>query len=97
MKSHMDHLLLMEMLVAVVDSGSVAGAARKLNLPSPAVSRGVVELERRLGARLLTRTAGAARVTDAGARYAGECRRILLEIDQAFANAAAGRAGPFNL
>ncbi len=57
-KGNMEHFLLMRMLVDVVDCGRFAGNARKLNLSSLAVNRGVLELEQRLGARLLTRTAG---------------------------------------
>ena len=79
----MDKLQAMTMFVAVVDEGSFAGAARKLNVSPPVVTRAVGDLEERLGLRLLTRTTRIVRVTEAGAGYAEDCRRILGEIDEA--------------
>lgn len=79
----MDRLHLMSTFVAVVDTGGFAGASRKLNLSPPAITRAVAELEERLGVQLLTRTTRVVRVTDAGAQYAEDCRRILAEVDLA--------------
>jgi DNA-binding transcriptional LysR family regulator len=79
----MDRLQAMTTFVAVVDTGGFASAARKLELSPPVVTRAVAELEVRLGLRLLTRTTRIVRVTEAGARYADDCRRILAEIDEA--------------
>jgi DNA-binding transcriptional LysR family regulator len=79
----MDRLQAMATFVAVVDTGGFASAARKLQLSPPVVTRAVAELETRLGLRLLTRTTRIVRVTEAGARYADDCRRILAEIDEA--------------
>jgi DNA-binding transcriptional LysR family regulator len=79
----MDRLQAMEIFVAVVDEGGFASAARKLKQPAPAVTRAVAELEARLGVRLLHRTTRVVRVTDAGARYASDCRRLLAEVDAA--------------
>ncbi|MEK8029804.1 LysR family transcriptional regulator [Ideonella sp. DXS29W] len=85
----MDRLQAMTTFVAVVDCGGFASAARKLNLSPPVVTRAVAELEERLGLRLLTRTTRVVRVTDAGARFAEDCRRIIAAIDEA-ETAAAG-------
>jgi DNA-binding transcriptional LysR family regulator len=90
----MDRLQAMTTFVAVVDSGGFASAARKLNLSPPVVTRAVAELEARLGLRLLTRTTRVVRVTDAGARFAEDCRRILAEIDEAETAAAGTHASP---
>lgn len=79
----MDRLHLMSTFVAVVDTGGFAGASRKLNLSPPAITRAIAELEGRLGVQLLTRTTRVVRVTDAGAQYAEDCRRILAEVDLA--------------
>lgn len=84
----------MTTFVAVVDSGGFASAARKLNLSPPVVTRAVAELEERLGLRLLTRTTRVVRVTDAGARFAEDCRRILADIDEAETVATGTRAAP---
>lgn len=79
----MDRLQAMSAFVTVVDCGGFASAARKLELSPPVVTRAVAELEQRLGLRLLTRTTRFVRVTEAGARFADDCRRILAEIDEA--------------
>lgn len=79
----MDRLQAMTVFVTVVDAGGFASAARKLDLSPPVVTRAVAELEERLGLRLLTRTTRMVRVTEAGARFAEDCRRILAEIDAA--------------
>ena len=79
----MDRLQAMTAFVTVVDCGGFASAARKLELSPPVVTRAVAELEERLGLRLLTRTTRVVRVTEAGARFADDCRRILAEIDAA--------------
>lgn len=79
----MDRLQAMEVFVAVVDCGGFASAARRLDLSAPVVTRAVAELEARLGVRLLTRTTRRVRVTEAGARYADDCRRILADVGQA--------------
>ena len=90
----MDRLQAMTTFVAVVDSGGFASAARKLNLSPPVVTRAVAELEERLGLRLLTRTTRYVRVTDAGARFAEDCRRILAEIEEAETVATGTHAAP---
>jgi len=90
----MDRLQAMTTFVAVVDSGGFASAARKLNLSPPVVTRAVAELEERLGLRLLTRTTRVVRVTDAGARFAEDCRRILADIDEAETVATGTHAAP---
>lgn len=79
----MDRFHLINTFVAVVDTNGFAGAARKLSMSPPAVTRAINELEAHLGLRLLTRTTRTVRVTDAGARYAQDCRRILAELAEA--------------
>lgn len=90
----MDRLQAMTTFVAVVDSGGFASAARKLSLSPPVVTRAVAELEERLGLRLLTRTTRVVRVTDAGARFAEDCRRILADIEEAETVATGTHAAP---
>ncbi len=90
----MDRLQAMTTFVAVVESGGFASAARKLNMSPPVVTRAVAELEERLGLRLLTRTTRVVRVTDAGARFAEDCRRILADIEEAETVATGTHAAP---
>jgi DNA-binding transcriptional LysR family regulator len=79
----LDQLHLINVFVAVVDTNGLAGAARKLNMSPPAVTRAINELETHLGVRLLTRTTRVVRVTEAGERYVEDCRRILSELTEA--------------
>jgi DNA-binding transcriptional LysR family regulator len=76
----MDRLELMEIVVAVVEAGSFSAAARKLDLPLTTVSRKVAALEEHLHTRLFTRAARRISLTDAGADYVLNCRRILQEV-----------------
>jgi DNA-binding transcriptional LysR family regulator len=78
-----DKLYLISVFVAVVDAGGFAGASRKLDISPPAVTRAIAELETQLGVRLLTRTTRVVRVTEPGARYVEDCRRILANLVEA--------------
>ena len=84
----MDRLQTMTVFVAVAEEAGFAPAARRLNMSPPSVTRAVSELETRLGARLLHRTTRAVHLTEAGARYLADCRRILVEIEEADRHAA---------
>ncbi|MCC5809645.1 MAG: LysR family transcriptional regulator [Ectothiorhodospiraceae bacterium] len=90
----MDRFHLMTVFIAVADAGSFAGAARHLRLSPPAVTRAVAELEERLGVRLLTRTTRMVGVTEAGASYLDDCRRILQDLKEADESATGLAATP---
>lgn len=90
----MDRLHLIRVFLAVADAGSFAGAARKVGLSPPAVTRAINALERSLGVRLLARTTRVVRVTEAGARYAEDCRRILAELADAGESARGAQGEP---
>jgi len=79
----MDKLDAMQVLLAVVDSGSLSAGSRKLNAALPSVSRKVAELERHLGTRLLIRTSRNIQLTDAGREYVEAARAIITQIDDA--------------
>lgn len=68
-------------LVAVVDHGSIAAAARALGYSAPAVSRHVSHLERRLGLTLLRRGARSSVSTVTARRIADQARIVLEETD----------------
>jgi len=76
----MDQLRALRVFDKVVASGSFAAAARSLDMTPPVVTRLLAELEAHLGVRLLNRTTRVVRVTEPGARYADDCRRILAEL-----------------
>jgi DNA-binding transcriptional LysR family regulator len=84
----MDHLHALKVFVAIAEVASFAGAARKLGLSPPAVTRAVNDLESHLGLRLLTRTTRVVRLTEAGERYARDGRAILAAVDEAERSAA---------
>jgi DNA-binding transcriptional LysR family regulator len=77
----MDRLTLMQTFVAVAEEEGFAPAARRLGVSPPVVTRSVSALEERLGVRLLERTTRKVRVTEAGARYLGDCKRLLAEVE----------------
>lgn len=90
----MDKLHLINVFVAVVDTNGFAGAARKLSLSAPAVTRAINELETQLGVRLLTRTTRIVKVTEAGAAYAEDCRAVLSQLNEADASVSGLHSAP---
>ncbi|PKP86537.1 MAG: LysR family transcriptional regulator [Alphaproteobacteria bacterium HGW-Alphaproteobacteria-17] len=96
----MDRLLTLEMFVAVADEGGFAAAARKLNSSPPAVTRGIAALEARLGTILFHRSTRAVALTDAGAAFLDQARRILADLagaERALRGAAAVPGGQLHL
>ncbi len=79
----MDRLEAMSIFVEAVDAGSLSAAGRKLGIPLATVSRKVSELETHLNTRLLIRGNRQLQLTDAGASYLEDCRRIISEVRQA--------------
>ncbi|MCV7420447.1 LysR family transcriptional regulator [Mycobacterium yunnanensis] len=75
----------MRMFVAVVEEGSVTGAARRLHISQPALSQAMVALERRLGLELLVRHRTGISPTDAGRTLLIESQAVLARHDQALA------------
>ncbi|MFH7042081.1 LysR family transcriptional regulator [Paucibacter sp. JuS9] len=65
----------------VADSGSLAEAARKLNVTPPAVSQRLMALEARIGMRLLERTGRRSTLTDEGALVASHGRMVAEAIE----------------
>lgn len=92
--SDMDRLQAMTTFVTVVETEGFASAARKLGVSPSVISRVMTELEEHLGVRLLTRTTRVVRVTDAGATFFEDCRRILTEIEAAELTAAGTNTTP---
>lgn len=90
----MDRLTSMRVFVKVVEQGSLAGAARELDLSPAVVTRLVADLEAHLGARLLNRTTRRLALTDVGEDYLGRVRRILADIDEAESAAGASVREP---
>lgn len=83
----MDQLRALRILVSVVGEGSLAGAARALDLAPAVVTRALAELEQHLGARLVQRTTRRMALTPAGAQYVERAQRILDDLAEADAEA----------
>ncbi len=90
----MDRLDAMKVFVAVLDTGSLAGAGRKLHRSPAAVSRAIAFLEEHVGTELLHRTTRSIKLSEAGERYAVACRRVLTDLEEADLTAAGERSAP---
>lgn len=91
----MDRFYLLSVFIAVAEARSFAKAGRQLGMSSPAVTRAVAALEEKLGVRLLSRTTRVVRLTEAGARYLDDGRRIMAEIEEADQSAAGISTTPY--
>ncbi|MFZ5791136.1 MAG: LysR family transcriptional regulator [Pseudomonadota bacterium] len=90
----MDRLDELRLFIAVLDTGSLATAARKLRRSPPAVTRALAELEARLGVRLIERTTRRLAPTEAGRRLAEQARRLLADFEEAMGEAAGESTRP---
>lgn len=88
----MDALRQIEAFVAVVRAGSYVKAAERQDSSKAALSRQVLELETRLGTRLLNRTTRRLSLTETGAAYFERCVQILDDLREADAEAGATTA-----
>jgi len=89
----MDRLQTLRVFHKVVDEGSFAAAARALDLSPAVVTRLVADLEDSVGARLLHRTTRRVSLTTAGESLVLGTRHVLVELDEAFAQARCDTAG----
>lgn len=72
-----------EEFVAIIEEGSVTGAAARLQLPRPTVSRRLAKLEERLGVRLLHRTTRRIAATPQGQVLYERARRLVEDTREA--------------
>jgi len=82
---------------AVIDTGSFSNAAQRLGQTPSGVSRTISRLEKQLGMTLMHRTTRRLDLTEEGAWLLGRARRILAELDDTEAQAAARRTQPSGL
>ena len=69
--------------VAIADAGHFTRAAETLGIGQPPLSQQIQALEREIGTALFTRLPRGVRLTEAGAAFAEDARRILREAEQA--------------
>lgn len=88
------------LFVAIVEGGSLNAAARRENLPAATVTRRLQKLEKRLGCRLLERSARRMVPTPEGMQYYEQCRpliRGLGQITRSLDDAMHAMAGPLRV
>lgn len=89
----MDRLAAMEVFVRVYEAGSFSGAAKRLQVGQPAVSKTVAQLEDRLGVKLLLRHSRGLTPTEAGQNFYERAKRSIEEADEAELAARGAGAG----
>jgi LysR family transcriptional regulator, regulator of abg operon len=72
-----------EQFIAVVDAGSIRGAARQLNMSQPALTRALQQLELDLGVQLMHRSGRGVSLTDAGGVFLARARVAEAELSKA--------------
>ena len=86
----MDRLDELAVFVAVLETGGLARAARRLRRSPTAVTRTLAALEARIGVRLIERTTRKLAVTEAGRRLTDEARAVLAAYETAIAREEEG-------
>jgi DNA-binding transcriptional LysR family regulator len=92
----MDRLDELLILTTILDTGSLAGAARRLRRSPPAVTRSLAALEERVGAILVQRTTRRLTPTQSGQRLAARARELLADYDQAVAGVKESKDAPLH-
>ena len=79
----MDLFNAMRMYVAVVDGGSFAAAADKLEISRAMISKQIQKLEEHLGTRLMNRTTRRLSLTETGRAFYDRSQQILQDVEEA--------------
>ncbi len=82
MRAWLDRIDLFRIFTRVVECSSFTRAADTLGLPRSSVSAAVIELEGRIGARLLHRTTRQVSPTQDGAAFYERCLRLIADIEE---------------
>src|SRR4029434_2639500 len=90
----MDRFDAITAFVKVVETGSFARAALRLDVSVSSVSRHVTDLEAHLGARLLNRTTRRLSLTEAGRAFHERCVQLLADLEEAEESAGAATIVP---
>ncbi|MGZ3475943.1 MAG: LysR substrate-binding domain-containing protein [Polyangiales bacterium] len=88
----MDRFEAFATFAAVADTGGFAAGARRLGRSAAAVTRTVAALETELGTQLFRRTTRVVNLTDAGARFLVDVKRILADVEESSSAVAGAHA-----
>jgi DNA-binding transcriptional LysR family regulator len=81
----MDGIENLRTFVTVADTGSLAAAARHLDIAASVVTKRIDQLESRVRTRLFRRSTKRVTLTEFGARYLPQARRLIHDYDEVFA------------
>lgn len=87
----MDRYTQIESFVQIIEHGSLAAAALHAGITPVMMGRRLDALERRLGTQLVHRSTRRLALTEQGATFLDECRRLLAQWDEAEASVSAQR------
>jgi DNA-binding transcriptional LysR family regulator len=90
----MDRIEELAIFVAIIDTGSLAGAAKRLKHSPPAVTRALAAVEQRVGTRLVERTTRRLAPTQAGRRFAERARALLNDYSGALSEISSDQGAP---
>ncbi|NIF85801.1 LysR family transcriptional regulator [Comamonas sp. Tr-654] len=96
----MDKLLALKAFVDVAETQGFSKAARRMGVATSSVTRLIDALEESLGSALLTRSTRLVSLTDTGAVYLEQVRRVLSELEEAdgsIADSGAEAVGPLRI
>lgn len=90
----MDKFQVMKIVVEVAERKSFSRASQHLRLSPPVATRAVANLEDRLGVKLFNRTTRQVKLTEVGANYVADAKRILEEMERIEAAATGSHDKP---
>src|SRR5262245_52145913 len=90
----LDRVTGMHVFARVAQLGTLSAAARTLGMSQTMATKHLAAIEERLGVKLMHRTTRRMRLTEAGQRYLEAAERIVAEVEEAEASAAAERTDP---
>lgn len=90
----MDKLRALTFFCAAVESKSFAAAAHDLGVVPSVLSKMISALEAEIDFRLFNRTTRSVTLTENGARYYEQCKKLLVDLEEAEAMSRAGNARP---
>jgi len=90
----MDSIEVMRSFIRIIETGNFSAVAKEQNTSQATISKRIASLENKLGTRLLVRGSREHTLTEAGKKYYESVSNIILEIDEAEAEARSMTSTP---